>query len=261
MSLIDSHIHLDDSRFNGVRCQMIADAHRANVHQFIVPAIAQQWWPRLRDTCRQYPNTFACYGLHPCFMDQHQEAHLQQLSDWVRGESPVAIGECGLDYFIANSDPAAQRHFFQFQVQLAQQFQLPIVIHARKAMDDVLKIIRNVGHHRGVIHSFSGSLQQAQQAIDLGYFIGLGGAMTYPRALKLQRIAVQIPLDRLLLETDAPDQINAFRKEAINQPGFLHDVWQFLADIRQETAEEIAAQTTANAIQLFGLPTFTVCRD
>ena len=129
--LIDSHIHLDDERFQLNQNEIVNAAREANLIAQIVPAIARRWWPRVKETCERFNDVFACYGLHPCFMAEHQDNDIAQLSDWLQRETPVAIGECGLDYFIPNPDKVRQKQFFSAQLAIAKEFKLPIVIHAR----------------------------------------------------------------------------------------------------------------------------------
>jgi len=253
LKLIDSHVHLDDERLQPNQKEIVTAAREANVVAQIVPAIARRWWPRVKETCSQFKDVFACYGLHPCFMAEHQESDIAELKEWLAREQPVAVGECGLDYFIPEADKAQQKQVFAAQISLAKEFNLPLVIHARKAVDDAIHMIRTEQHHRGMVHGFSGSMQQASQLIDLGFYISLGGAVTYPRAKRLHRLAKELPLGALLLETDAPDQVNARRKGQLNQTAYLLDVWEFICQLRDEDPETIARQTTLNARELFGL--------
>ena len=259
--LIDSHVHLDDDRLDPNQQALVTAARKAHVVAQVVPSIARRWWPRVKETCERYDDVFACYGLHPCFMQMHEDDDIARLSKWLQSEATVAVGECGLDYFIPNLNKMEQQRFFGAQLSLAKEFDLPIVIHARKAVDDVIHMIRNKSHHQGMVHSFSGSMQQASQLIDLGYYISLGGAITFPRAHRLQRIATELPLDRLLLETDAPDQVNARRKGQLNQPAYLVEVWQFLSVLRHEDPQTIARQTSLNAVALFRLPPNIITDD
>ena len=167
---------------------------------------------------------------------------------------PVAIGECGLDYFTAGAAKADQQRLFAAQLALAREFDLPIVVHARRAVEDVIRMVRASGHYHGLVHSFSGSLQQAQRLIDLGYRLSFGGAVTYDRARRLRALVAALPLESLLLETDAPDQSDAAHEGERNEPAWLVDVWQAVSALREEDAETVARVTTANAVELFGLP-------
>lgn len=252
--LIDSHVHTDDERFSQDRPALLHAARQANVIAQIVPAISQRLWPRVRQVCATEEDLFACYGLHPCFTDEHKTAHLDELSQWLADENPIAVGECGLDYFVADADKTFQQQLFESQLALAQEFDLPIVIHARKAVEDVIRMIRASGHNRGMVHSFNGSAQQASRLIDLGYHLGFGGAVTYDRATRLRKLLSQLPLDALLLETDAPDQVDAAHAAQRNEPAYLQTIWQAISALRPEDANTVAQATTRNAIELFRLP-------
>jgi len=249
--LFDSHCHLDASEFDPDRAAVIERARTAGVSSQVVPAVTAASWPKLRDVCTLAPGLHAAYGLHPMFLAEHRPEHLQQLGDWLQRESPCAIGECGLDFYVEGLDPDSQRYYFQGQLQLARTFDLPLIVHARRAVDEVILRIRRVGGLRGVVHSFSGSAEQARQLWELGFMIGLGGPLTYTRANRLRSLVTQMPLEYLLLETDAPDQPDADIRGQRNEPARLTRILATVAELRQQPAEEIAAQTTANARRLF----------
>lgn len=252
--LIDSHCHLDADEFDGDRAAVIARAQAAGVTVQVLPAVDAAGWPKLRDICRNNPGLFPAYGLHPMFLAQHQPGHLDDLRVWLETEAPVAIGECGLDYFVDGLDHAAQQHYFDGQLALAREFDLPVIIHARRAVDAVIAAIRRVGGLRGVVHSFSGSEEQARQLWKLDFLIGLGGPVTYERAQRLRRLIREMPLDYLLLETDAPDQPDADIRGQRNEPARLTHICHVMAQLRGIEAAEIAASTTQNAQRLFKLP-------
>ena len=253
-ALIDSHVHSDDERLAPDIAAVLDAARRANVVAQVVPAVSQRLWPRLKALCDAEPDLFACYGLHPCFHDEHTDAHLEELPRWLGRERPVALGECGLDYFIAGADKAHQQRLFGAQLALAREFDLPVVVHARRAVEDVIRMVRASGHYRGLVHSFNGSFQQATRLIDLGYRLSFGGAVTYERARRLRELVGKLPLDALLLETDAPDQSDARHVGERNQPAWLVDVWRSISELRAEDESRVARATTANAIALFDLP-------
>lgn len=252
--LIDSHVHTDDERLKRDRAAVLSAARSANVIAQIVPAISQRLWPRVKAVCGDEDDLYACYGLHPCFHDEHKQSHIEELALWIARERPVAIGECGLDYQIAGADKAHQQHLFAAQLGLAREFELPIVIHARKAVEDVIRMIRSSGHYRGLVHSFNGSAQQANRLIDLGYKLSFGGAVTFERARRLRQLVADLPLEALLLETDAPDQPDALHSGQRNEPAYLVDVWRSVSSLRSEDAISVAYATTENAIELFKLP-------
>lgn len=253
MRFIDSHCHLDDGEFDRDRDEVIARARAAGVAQ-IIPAVDAEGWPKLRDICAQQADLFPAYGLHPLLLGKHRPQHLEALGHWLENEKPVAIGECGLDFFVDGLEPGEQQRYFQGQLELARQFDLPVIVHARRAMDAVLMAIRRVGKLRGVVHSFSGSPEQARQLWKLDFLIGLGGPVTYERAQRLRRIAADMPLDRLVLETDAPDQPDAAIRGERNEPARLPVICRTIARLRNESEESVAEAARRNAATLFGLP-------
>ncbi len=254
MQLVDSHCHLDAPAFDGDRDAVLARAGAAGVAAMVVPAVTAAGWPGLRQACAANPALHPAYGLHPMFLAEHRAPHLDALRAWVEREAPCAIGECGLDFFVEGLDPDTQRQYFHAQLQLAREAGLPVIVHARRATEEVIHTLRRVGGVRGVVHSFSGSPEQARQLWDLGFLIGLGGPLTYPRANRLRTLVATMPLEFLLLETDAPDQPDAAIRGQRNEPARLPAVAAAIAGLRGQTVEEIAARTSENARRLFKLP-------
>lgn len=252
--LIDSHCHLDAVEFDADRAMVIQRAQAAGVGMQVVPATHAEAWPGLREVCAGAPGLYPAYGLHPVFLEQHTLAHLDALAGWIAREQPVAVGECGLDYFIDALDRDAQQYYFEAQLELARDHDLPVIVHARRAVDATIAAIRRMGKLRGVVHSFPGSPEQARQLRELGFMIGLGGPITYERARRLRRLVAEMPLDQLLLETDAPDQPDADNRGGRNEPALLVRVLDVVASLRGQDREEIAAATTANTRRLFNLP-------
>jgi TatD DNase family protein len=251
--LIDTHCHLDAAEFDADRADVIARAEAAGVTAQIIPAIALAGFDKLHTLCADHPMLYPAWGLHPMFLDQHQPAHLDALRGWLRRERPIALGECGLDFFVEGLDPDTQRMYFQRQLELAREFDLPLILHARQALEDVILAIRRIGGLRGVVHSFSGSAEQAQRLFDLGFHLGIGGPVTYERAKRLRAIVATMPIEFLLLETDAPDQpLHGHRGER-NEPARLRDVASTVAVLRNESIEAVAASTSSNARRLFGM--------
>lgn len=253
MFLVDSHCHLDAAEFDADRAQVLARARAACVQRQIVPAVTAASWPKLREVCRSSPGLYPAYGLHPLFLAEHREAHLLELAAWIERERPVAIGECGLDHFVEGLDHSAQQRIFDGQLRLARDHALPVIVHARRSVDAVLASLRRFGPLRGVVHSFSGSPEQARRLWDLGFLIGLGGPLTYERAQRLRRLVAEMPLEFLLLETDAPDQPDAGIRGQRNEPARLAMVLETVAMLREQPAQMIASATSANAERLFGL--------
>ena len=252
--LVDSHCHLDAPEFDNDRAAVIMRARAAGVLRQIVPAVDAAGWPKLRDICAAETGLFPAYGLHPMYLDAHRPEHLVELRGWIERERPCAIGECGLDFFVEGLDADAQHRYFVGQLELAREYDLPVVVHARRAVDRVIAAIRQVGSLRGVIHSFPGSAEQARQLWQLGFLVGLGGPVTYERANRLRKLAATLPLECLLLESDAPDQPDAGIRGERNEPARVTSVLETIARLRDEEPAKIAAATTRNAEQLFSLP-------
>lgn len=252
--LVDSHSHFDAPEFDADRSAALARARAAGVTRQVVPAITASSWPKLREVCASGAGLFPAYGLHPMYLADHRPAHLDDLHDWIDRERPVAVGECGLDFFIEGLEPAEQQRYFDGQLRLARAFDLPLIVHARRAVDAVIASVKRVGQLRGVVHSFSGSPEQARQLWQLGFLIGLGGPVTYERANRLRTLARTMPLDFLLLETDAPDQPDAGIRGQRNEPSRLPAVRDVIAELRGASPAEIAVATTRNAERLFKLP-------
>lgn len=251
--LIDSHCHLDAAEFDPDRNAVMARARAAGVTRQVLPAVEAATWPKLRDICAREPGLFAAYGLHPMFLDAHRDGHLDDLRGWIERERPVAVGECGLDFFVEGRDADAQSHFFDGQLRLAREFDLPVIVHARRAVDAVIAAIRRIGGLRGVVHSFPGSMEQARQLSQAGFLLGLGGPVTYARAHRLRRLAATMPIEWLLLETDSPDQPDADIRGQRNEPARLTRIVDTIAGLRNVEPEDIARATSANAERLFGL--------
>ncbi|HEY5972817.1 MAG TPA: TatD family hydrolase [Pseudoxanthomonas sp.] len=252
--LVDSHCHLDAPEFDADRDAVIGRARDAGVTRQILPAIDAQGWPRLREICASNAGLFPAYGLHPMYLSSHRREHLDDLGEWIASEKPVAVGECGLDFFVEGLDAEAQQVYFDGQLILARDFDLPVIVHARRAVDAVIASFKRIGGLRGVVHSFSGSPEQARQLWQLGFLVGIGGPATYERANRLRGLVARMPLEYLLLETDAPDQPDSEIRGQRNEPARLSFICETIARLRGEDPVAIAAATTANAERLFNLP-------
>ena len=253
MQFIDSHTHLDFSEFDSDRNRVIDRASKIGVSKIIISATVESGWQNLEEVVLKYqPQCYSAYGLHPMFMAEHKAKHLDVLPEYLQKEHVVAVGEIGLDYFIPNPDKQAQLDLFVAQLEIASEMKLPVIIHARKSLDIVLKHLRRFPNLCGSIHSFSGSEQQAKQLIDLGFYLGFGGPITYTRATKLQRLVKTLPLESILLETDSPDQPGASHYGERNEPAFLPEVAEIIAKLRSITLAEVAKTTSQNANNLFG---------
>lgn len=252
--LADSHVHLDDARFEHDRDAVLARARAAGVSLQVIPGTDAASWPRIHALCAPDSGLFPAYGMHPMFMHQHQPGDIKALSHWLETGHPVAVGEIGLDFYQEGHDAEGQREVFRQQLALAREFNLPVILHARAALDEVTTTLRRSGGLRGVVHSFSGSQAQAEQLWKIGFHLGIGGPVTYDRAQRLRRIVASMPIEYLLLESDAPDQPGASHRGQRNEPSYLPDVLHCVAELRDMDPQDLAATTTANLIRLFGIP-------
>ncbi len=250
--LFDSHAHLDAPEFDADRARVLRAARAAGVREMLVPAVTAAAWPELHALCGSDPGLYPAYGLHPCYLAQHADADLQRLDDWLRTHPAVAVGECGLDHFDAGLDRDRQLRLLRAQFEIAHRFDLPLILHARRAFEAMILELRRFGNPlRGVVHSFSGSAEQARQLWHLGFRVGIGGPVTHERAQRLRNVVAKLPVESLLLETDAPDQPGARHRGQRNEPAYLVDVLQCVAGLRGEDPAELARATTANARRLF----------
>jgi TatD DNase family protein len=253
MRLIDTHCHFDEPEFDADREVLVQQMQMLGVSDLIFPAISAAQWTRLRDVCATSPAFHASYGLHPVYLAEHRPEHLTELRTWLAHERPVAVGECGLDFFLPELDVQAQENLFIEHLKLAREFNLPLIIHARRSVDVIIKYLRRFPGLRGVIHSFAGSQQQADTLIKHGFLLGVGGTCTYPRAQRLRTVLATVPLESLLLETDAPDQPDSGWRGKRNDPTRMPVIAATLAALRGDTIAHIADATTHNATQLFQL--------
>lgn len=257
MRFTDTHCHFDFPPFAGDERASIARAAEAGVERIIVPAVEASRFARIVSLAAQHPALYAALGLHPIAIDRHEEAHLEQLEHWLRQQPAklTAIGEIGLDLYMDNPQFARQEFLLDAQLRLAKQYDLPVILHSRRTHDKLaLHLRRHDLPRRGVVHGFAGSLQQAQAFIKLGYAIGVGGTLTYERASKTRNTLAQLPLNALLLETDAPDMpLHGFQGEP-NRPERARLVWQTLCELRPEPPQAIAEALWRNTCALFSLP-------
>ncbi|MDO5505879.1 MAG: TatD family hydrolase [Pseudoxanthomonas suwonensis] len=258
-ALVDTHCHLDAGEFDPDREAVIARAREAGVTRQVLPAVDARGWPALAALCTEDSGLHPAFGLHPMYLAGHRAEHLTALREWLADHRPVAVGECGLDHYMDDLDPDQQRLYFEAQLRLAREFDLPVIIHARRAVEEVIHTLRRIDGLRGVVHSFPGSLEQAEQLHELGFLLGFGGPVTYERAQRLRRVVAKVPLEQLLLESDAPDQPDAAIRGQRNEPARVRRVLDVVAELRGDTPDAIARATTANAERLFNLPPAPAC--
>ena len=247
MNFIDTHCHLDAAEFDADRDTVATQAWSAGVKTIVVPAVQYTNFSAVLAICQRYPGCVPALGLHPMYIDAHLPEHLALLRTAIERQGPVAMGEIGLDFFVPNLDVATQEYYFTEQLKIARDFDLPVLLHSRRANDQVLKQLRRFGIRRGIAHAFSGSLQQADAFIRQGFNLGFGGAMTYTRASNLRRLAAELPLEAIVLETDAPDMPPTWIQHQRNSPEQLHAIATVLAELRGVGLDKIAQITSANA--------------
>lgn len=248
---IDTHCHLDAAEFDDDRAGVAARARVAGVEMLVVPGVECTGFDAVLDTCRRFPGCRPALGIHPMVVGRAQPEDLEALRSAISVHNPVAVGEIGLDFFVPDFDRARQEFYFAEQLKIAREFGLPVLLHLRRAQDTVLKHLRRANLPGGIAHAFNGSRQQAEAFIRLGFKLGFGGAMTWSRALHLRELAATLPLDAIVLETDAPDIPPEFvGKGGRNSPEFLPRIAQILADLRGVSLEEIAVATRANSLQV-----------
>ena len=245
--LIDTHCHLDAAEFDADREAVHAAARAAGVETIVVPAVEVSAFARTRETVLRYPGCVAAYGIHPLYVMQAADDDLAALRQWLLAERPVAVGEIGLDLYVADIDPARQEHFFVEQLRLARDFDLPVLLHVRRAVDAVLKQLRRFKVRGGIAHAFNGSRQQADEFIKLGFALGFGGAMTYAGSTRIRELARHLPLEAMVLETDAPDIPPAWLNGSRNTPAELPRIAAVLAELRELPVAELVQRTAANA--------------
>lgn len=254
MNLIDSHCHIDVEDFDKDRGEVLKRCHDSGISRLLVPGIMTRTWPRLKAICNQYTGLYPAYGLHPVYVDSHLKSDIDELDAWLRRERPVAVGEIGLDFYLKELDRDHQQVLFDAQLALAQTHALPVILHVRKSHDAVLTTLRRFQLKGGICHAFNGSLEQAHQYLDMGFKLGFGGMLTYEHSHKLHRLAKELPIDAIVLETDAPDMAGASHHGQRNSPEFLPEVIESLASLRNDEPDDIAEKTTANAASVLGLP-------
>jgi len=257
---IDTHCHLDAPEFSSSLPSIISAAKEKNVQAILLPAVRAADAQHVKDLASEYSNEIPglvyTLGIHPLYTNQAQESDIDVLDKAIEASlnDPrfVGVGEIGLDYFVEGLDPRQQEHYFHAQLDLAQKYQLPVVLHVRRSQDAILKALRQRNIPGGIAHAFNGSLQQAEQFIGLGFKLGFGGAATYERALQIRRLLKDLPLDSIVTETDAPDIPPAWLREegiAFNEPAFLPRIAEQLSKIRGVSHSDFASAAWQNTMQ------------
>lgn len=251
MELVDTHNHIDLPVFAEDFVEVLQSAREAGIVAQVLPGVCRAGWQRIVSLSAEHADLHAAIGLHPLYMTHHGRDDLELLRSHGGTGNLVAIGEIGLDYYVQDVDRAAQQELFEAQLAVAAEFRLPVLLHVRKAHDQVQAILRRKHFDcGGIVHAFSGSLQQAEKYLQLGFLISVCGSVTYDRATRIRSVIAALPLESLVLETDAPDIPPATHHGERNSPAYLPEILLAAAALRRESKEEIAAQTTANSRRL-----------
>lgn len=255
MNLLDTHSHIYLEDFDNDRPLMLQRAEKEGVIKIIMPAIDSETHPKMLKVADQFMNTCLCMmGLHPCSVKENYINELKIAEKYLQKMKFQGIGETGLDYYWDLTFKNEQLEAFRNQIEWSLHYNLPVVIHSRNSLDDCIRLVseNQKGKIKGVFHCFSGSLEQAQQIIDLGFYLGIGGVLTYKNS-GLDKVMQEVSIDHVVLETDAPYLTPVPFRGKRNECSYLKYVLQKLTDIKKIPKEEIASVTTRNARELFSI--------
>ncbi len=247
MVFVDTHCHLDASEFDADRQDVAQAARAGGVETIVVPSVERANFASVSALCRDLPGCAPAYGIHPMFVERACAEDLVALRETLRSNPAIAVGEIGLDFFVAQRDEELQEYYFVEQLKIAREFDLPVILHVRSAIDAVLKYVRRIPVRGGIAHAFNGSRSQAEAFIALGFKLGFGGTLTFPRATRIRELAAKLPIDTIVLETDAPDIPPSWLNRGRNAPGELPRIAKTLAELRGMTLLEVAQATTSTA--------------
>jgi len=257
---VDTHCHLDAPEFKQTLAVIVDKAKEQSVKAILLPTVQASDWDQAKNLALQYgpqiPGLVYTLGIHPLYINQAKETDIADLRAHIQNSlgDPrfIGVGEIGLDYFVEGLDPQRQEFFFHAQLDLAQEFGLPVILHVCRSQDAILKALRKRSIPGGIAHAFNGSHQQAEQFIELGFKLGFGGAATYDRALQIRRLLTEMPIESIVTETDAPDIPPAWLKSEggdLNEPALLPRIAKQLADIRGMEHQQFAQAVWQNAMQ------------
>lgn len=262
LEFFDTHCHFDFGDFDQDRDTLWKACRNQGIRHMLIPGVQPDQWPRMQALCAGNVGMYCAAGLHPCWLEGNidnrkrdtqlsylRESLQHQLSD----TNCIAIGECGLDQYI-DGDADLQEAVLACHLEIAQEFDKPIILHCRRAHNQMLRCLKAFPLKRGgILHAYSGSLEQAEQYWKMGFYLGIGGTISYERANKTRNAVKGLPLDSLVLETDAPDMPLCGQQGKRNTPLNIREIADILASLRGERIETIARQTTLNAKKLFQL--------
>ena len=248
--LIDSHCHLNFPDLAQRLPEVLANMAEAGVDKAIAISVSRQSFEEVHAIAQNHPNIYATVGIHPDDPEA-EEFSLEELLERAARPKVVAIGETGLDYHWCKGDLAWQHQRFALHIEAANRSGLPLVVHTRDAAEDTMRLLREHQAHAGVIHCFTEDVNTAKLALDLGFYISFSGIVTFKNATAIQEAARYVPLDRLLVETDAPYLAPVPKRGKPNEPAYVRHTATFVAQLRGDSLENIAQATTANCLRLF----------
>ncbi|GAC1032106.1 TatD family hydrolase [Pseudomonas sp. No.21] len=255
--LIDTHTHLDFPEFDADRAEVLDRARALGVKRQVLMGVTRGNWQRIWELATTQDDLYAAFGLHPIYLGEHQPAHLDELRTMLLAHAGhpklCAVGEIGLDYYLEDLDRDAQQALFEAQLAIAADAQLPVLLHVRRSHAAVIATLKRFRLQRaGIVHAFAGSVEEAREYLKLGFRLGLGGAPTWPQANRLRKVVPQLPLEAIVLETDAPDMAPSMHPQQRNSPEYLPDICANLADLLGIPPDALAAASSRNACELFG---------
>ena len=248
---IDTHCHLADSRFASDRDSVFTRSKLARVNRWIIPTAQTHEWHTLQQLAQKHDGVYPAYAIHPWFCEQFNDTSIKALAQYLK--HAIAVGECGLDFSNNQPSKTLQLQCLHAHFTLAETYQLPLVLHAHKSLDTLSRELKSRPQLRGVVHAFAGSKQQAELFIKQGFYLGIGGRITYPQAKKLRLIVRNMPLEYLLLETDAPDQPPYLHQGERNEPALLIEIAKEIATLRGMSIDSLIQYCNNNAQRLFAL--------
>ena len=256
MYFIDTHTHLYLDDFAGDIDQLITEAGDVSVKRFFLPNIDSTSIDAMHSLEQKYPGTcFAMMGLHPCSVKDNWKSEMNSMEEWFQKRTYVAIGEMGIDLYWDRTYFAEQQEVFRRQIAMANDLGLPVVIHSRDSFREIMDLLKTNKKESpcGIFHCFSGTVEEAKEVIDLGFYVGIGGVLTYKKS-GLDETLKSVSLDHIVLETDAPYLTPVPHRGKRNIPAYLRIIGEKVADIKGVSPEDVAKKTSANAEQLFGVP-------
>ena len=249
--LVDTHIHLDAAEFDADRDALLGAARAAGVGRFVVPGVEVANFDHVAALSAKHADVRHGFGIHPLYVAKAAADDLDIVEERLANGGAIAVGEIGLDFFIPDPDIPRQEAFFVAQLKLARRFDLPVILHVRRAVDHILKHLRRIEVPGGIAHAFNGSRQQADMFVSMGFKLGFGGAMTFDGSRRIRELAATLPLDAIVLETDAPDIPPTWAQGGRNLPANLARFADVLATLRGLSLQEVVAATTTNARSAF----------